>query len=202
MSSRHDAGWNEIYHRYRPQSLPWELGRPRRILIELVESGGVATGKALDLCCGAGTNPVYMAMKGFDVTALDVSDKAVEYAKEQALRTNIGLNLLVADFLRLPFRSNEFDFVFDFGCFHHVERDDRKTFIKSVYRVLRPKGKYLLVCFSHRNGKAWNHFTKEQILKLFGKYFKIEWIRHVSSIEGDNITRHFFETLMDKSSNQ
>lgn len=199
MPSRHDTGWDRIYHRYRPESLPWELGRPREVLAEVVNSGRVAPSGALDLCCGAGTNPVYMAKKGFDVTALDISDKAVEYAKEQTYKAGVKINFLVSNFLSLPFKNEAFDFVFDFGCFHHVQIKDRPTFIKGVHRVLKSKGSYLLVCFSYRNGPAWNHFRKQQILELFGDYFDIEWIKHVSSLEGDNVRRYFYEVLMEKS---
>ncbi len=202
MTSRHDTGWDRIYHRYWPESLPWELGKPRRVLVELADSGRVALGKALDLCCGAGTNPIFMAKKGFDVAALDISDEAVEHAKEQASKVDVRINFLVADFLKLPFKSEEFDFAFDFGCFHHVEAISRATFIKGVHRVLKPKSAYLLVCFSYKNGPAWNHFTKEQILELFGDYFEIEWVKQVSSLEGDNVTRYFYEVLMKKLINQ
>lgn len=79
---------------------------------------------------------------------------------------------------------------------------NRTTFIKGVYRVLKPKGTYVLVCFSYKNGPAWNHFTKEQILELFEGYFQIEWIKHVPSLEGDNVTRYFYEVLMEKSVDQ
>ncbi len=198
MSSRHDTGWDRIYHRYLPECLPWELGKPRSVLLELVESGRVVPGKTLDLCCGAGTNPVYLSKKGFEVTALDISDKAVEYAKEKAHEAEVDINFLVADFLNLPFRKEEFDFTFDFGCFHHVRANDRITFIKGVYRVLKPKGTYFLVCFSYRNGPAWNHFRKEQIFELFGDYFEIEWIKHISSLEADQIIRYFYKVLMKR----
>ncbi len=202
MSARHDTGWDRIYHRYRPESLPWELGKPRKVLVELVDSGRIAPGTTLDLCCGAGTNPIYMAKKGFNVAALDISDKAVEYAKEQTSKADVRINFLVADFLKLPFKNETFDFAFDFGCFHHVETRNRTTFIKGVHRVLKPKSTYLLVCFSYKNGLAWNHFTKEQILKLFEDYFEIELVRQVSSLEGDNVTRYFYEVLMEKSPRQ
>lgn len=75
--SHHEKGWNGIYHQYTFESLPWELGDPRKILVELIESKHIIPGKVLDPCCGAGTNPIYMAKNGFDVTALDVSHKAV-----------------------------------------------------------------------------------------------------------------------------
>jgi len=154
MSSRHDIGWDRIYHRYLPEKLPWELGRPRKGLVELVDSGTVGPGKTLDLCCGAGTNPVYLAKKGFEVTALDISDKAVLYARSKAHESRVSINFVVGNFLNLPFKNAEFDFAFDFGCFHHVVVEDRTTFIRGVYRVLNPKGMYFLVCFSYRNGPA------------------------------------------------
>lgn len=199
MSSRHDKGWDEVYHRHRLECLPWELGRPRKVLVELVDSGLILPSRALDLCCGAGTNPIYLAKKGFDVTGLDVSDKAVEYARESARRAEVEVSFLVGDFLNLPFKSEQFDFAFDFGCFHHVQVEDRITFVKGVHRVLRPRGTYLLVCFSYKNGPAWNHFKREQIVELFGDFFEVEWIKHVSSVEGDAVTRYFYETMMKRS---
>ena len=199
MSLRHDLGWDGIYHRYRPESLPWELGKPRKALVELVEFGRVRPSKTLDLCCGAGTNPVYLAKKGFDVTALDISDKAVEYAKEKAREVEVDISFLVGDFLNLPFRSEAFDFAFDFGCFHHVQVKDRITFIEGVHKLLKPEGTYFLTCFSYKNGSAWNHFTEEQIVELFADYFEIEWIKHVSSLERDRVTRYFYEVLMARS---
>jgi len=31
--------WAQIYRRYPLEALPWELGRPRKVLVELVEKG-------------------------------------------------------------------------------------------------------------------------------------------------------------------
>ena len=59
--------WDRIYRRYPLEDLPWELGRPRKVLVELVEKGLIKRGKALDICCGAGTNALYLAKKGFQV---------------------------------------------------------------------------------------------------------------------------------------
>jgi len=196
--SRHEGRWDGVYHRHAPESLPWELGKPRKLLVELVESGQIVPGKMLDLCCGAGTNPVYLAQKGFDVTALDLSDRAVEYAREKARTTKADMNLLVGSFLALPFKGEEFDFIFDFGCFHHVKIKDRTRFILGVHRAIKPAGRYLLICFSDKNGPGWNHFTKDQIVELFRDYFEILWIRHFSSVEGDGITRYFHEAFIKK----
>jgi SAM-dependent methyltransferase len=139
-----------------------------------------------------------MAKQGFSVAAVDISDEAVEYAKQQAQNAKVSINFLVASFLRLPLKNEEFDFAFDFGCFHHVDVPNRSRFIEGVHRVLKLGSIYLLVCFSYRNGRAWNHFRREQLVDLFGDYFQIDWMKHVSSLEGDKVTRYFYEVLMEK----
>ncbi len=190
--------WDRIYRRYRPEALPWELSRPRKVLVELVEKGLIKKGKALDICCGAGTNALYLAKRGFQVTGIDISSKAIEYAKEKAKKANAKARFQVQNFLNLPFEDKEFDFIFDMGCFHHVKVNDRSTFIRGVHRVLNKDGFYLMVCFSYRNGPAWNHFTKEQIIQLFSNYFKIKNIEHVASVEGNGYKRYFYSVFMEK----
>lgn len=198
MSTSHDTGWDGIYHRYPLRRLPWELGRPREVLVDIVESKRVTPVETLDLCCGAGTNPVYLAENGFGVTALDISDRAVELAIEKANLSSVDIDFLIGDFVSLPFKNEEFGFVFDFGCFHHVEPGNRAAFIDGVSRVLESGGAYLMVCFSNKNGHAMNHFSKEKIVELFGDRFEIGWMNHVSSVEGDSVTRYFYEVLMKK----
>jgi ubiquinone/menaquinone biosynthesis C-methylase UbiE len=197
MGSEYDE-WDKIYRKYPLESLGWELGKPRPILVEFVEKGLVKKGKALDICCGAGTNTVYLAQKGFEVTGIDISSKAIEYAKKKAQQASVKIDFKVQNFLELPFKDEEFDFVFDMGCFHHVEVEDRTKFIKGVHRILKNGGSYLLTCFSYKNGPAWNHFTRKQIIDLFSDYFEIDEIRHISSIEGDGYRRYFYTVLMRK----
>ncbi len=190
--------WDRIYRKYPLEVLPWELGKPRKVLVELVEKGVIPKGKALDICCGAGTNALYLAKKGFQVTGIDISSKAVSYAKAKASKANMNIRFQVENFLSLPFEGEEFDFVFDMGCFHHVKVEDRNLFIRGIHRVLKKGGSYLMVCFSHKNGPAWNHFTKELIIRLFSNLFKIRNIEHVASVEGDGYTRYFYSVLMEK----
>ena len=200
MDSGYDE-WDQIYRKYPLEELGWELGKPRPILVEFIEKVLIKKGKALDICCGAGTNTVYLAEKGFEVTGIDISPKAIAYAKKKAKQANVNINLMVQNFLNLPFEKAEFDFVFDMGCFHHVKVEDRPKFIKGVHRVLRNGGTYLLTCFSYKNGPAWNHFTKKQITDLFSKHFEINEVRHISSLEGDGVKRFFYTVLMKKKVN-
>lgn len=67
---------------------------------------------------------------GIDVTAMDVSDGAVKLSKERMHKEKLDLNLLVGSFLALPFKNDDYGFVFDIDCFHHVEIRKRAAFIK------------------------------------------------------------------------
>jgi ubiquinone/menaquinone biosynthesis C-methylase UbiE len=97
--------WDQIYRKYPLESLGWELGRPRQVLVEFVEKRLVKKGKALDVCCGAGTNTVYLAQKGFEVTAMDISTKAIEYAKKKVEQARFKINFMLQSFVDLPFRD-------------------------------------------------------------------------------------------------
>jgi 2-polyprenyl-3-methyl-5-hydroxy-6-metoxy-1,4-benzoquinol methylase len=141
---------------------------------------------------------VYLAEQGFQVTGTDISPTALQYAKAKAKQANVNIDLRVQNFLELPFTDAEFDFVFDMGCFHHVEPEDRKKFISGVHRVLKQDGLYMLTCFSYRNGPGWNHFRKQQLVEFFSGYFKVGLVRHFSSVEGDGVTRFFYTLLMQK----
>jgi 2-polyprenyl-3-methyl-5-hydroxy-6-metoxy-1,4-benzoquinol methylase len=99
-----DNEWDQIYRKYPLNTLGWELGKPRPVLVEFVEKGFVKRGKALDLCCGAGTNTVYLAQNGFEVTGVDISPTALDYAKAKAKKANVAIDFSVENFVELPFR--------------------------------------------------------------------------------------------------
>ena len=190
--------WDRTYSKRPLEALPWELGRPRKSLVELVEKKLIKPGKALDLCCGVGTHAIYLTKKGFQVTAIDISSHAVDYAKEKARKVNAKIQFHVQSFLNLEnFEDDEFDFVLDIGCFHHVKVKDRDIF-NGVYSVLKKTNPYFVFCFSHRNGPAWNHFTEDDMIQIFSKFYNIKNIQHVESVEGDSNVRYFWAVLMEK----
>jgi ubiquinone/menaquinone biosynthesis C-methylase UbiE len=117
-------------------------------------------------------------------------------AKQKAKQARVEIEFVLASFVKLPFKNSVFDFVFDMGCFHHVETEDRTKFIRGVHRVLKPEAQYQLTCFSDRNGPAWNHFTKEQLAQYFAGEFKFNSLVHFGSVEADNYTRFFYTVLM------
>jgi 2-polyprenyl-3-methyl-5-hydroxy-6-metoxy-1,4-benzoquinol methylase len=69
MASR----WNE---NYAQGFMPWDTGVPDPMLIQVVESGSLPVGRALDVGCGTGTNAIWLAQHGYEVYGVDVAPLA------------------------------------------------------------------------------------------------------------------------------
>jgi SAM-dependent methyltransferase len=134
--------WDSSYRRTRMPG--WDVGRPASELQEIVENGTINPGKALVLGCGTGTNAVYLASKGFEVTGVDVAPTALVLAEERAAKANVRVRWLVADVVTLP-DIGSFDFIFDRGCYHHVQLYNAAGFVKSMDSRTTPGAHFLLL---------------------------------------------------------
>jgi ubiquinone/menaquinone biosynthesis C-methylase UbiE len=195
--------WERYYQEHPLEEVPWEENQPAAELVNLIKSGLVERGAVLDICCGSANNAIYLAKQGFKCYGIDISPTAIGYGKEKIKEEGIGCTLTTANALELPFPDSIFTLVFDRGCFHTIEPEDRNLFIKGVYRVLKPSGKYQLICFAakdHSGFKAPYSFTKKEIRCLFSPRFKIHHMREISG-EKEGFTRYFLSVLMEKSAN-
>ena len=59
--------------------------------------GNIATGRALDIACGAGRNSLYLAEQGFEVDAVDISGEGLSRARAAARQRGLRLNLIEHD---------------------------------------------------------------------------------------------------------
>jgi len=135
----------ETYNeRYKTGVTPWELERPDSNLIDVVKKENITPCKALDIGCGTGSNAIWLAQNGFDVTGGDFSPLAIEKAKKKSRKEKVEVQFSVQDFLEPNVGSSDFEFIFDRGCFHSFDtQNDRNTFAKNVNFHLKKKGLWL-----------------------------------------------------------
>ena len=134
--------WNESY---ASGELPWDTGVPEPLLVEFVNSGGAAGGRALDVGAGTGTNAIWLAEHGFDVLGIDISPLAVEKAQTKIEGRPLPCRFSAMDFLAKP-PDGPFQFVFDRGCFHVFdEPGERVRFAEHVAALLEPGGLWLSI---------------------------------------------------------
>lgn len=179
---------DKIYRNTLPEDLPWNIETPPRALVELVESGLVKPCKTIDLGCGTGNYTIYLTGKGFEVTGIDISQTAVNIARENASKKAVKCTFIAADVLGdLSEVTGSFDFAYDWELLHHIFPEKREKYIENIFRILNSGGKYLSVCFSEKDpqfggsGKYREtllgtilYFSSEDELKqLFEPYFII-----------------------------
>jgi len=68
-------------------------------------------GKALDIACGLGGNSVYLARKNYQVTAIDISDVAINFLNQYSLRNNLSIDARVGDLTISASQDQNFDLV-------------------------------------------------------------------------------------------
>ena len=135
--------WDE---RYRENQLPWDTGRPSTELVKLIRFGKVPVGKALELGCGRGTNALYLAEQGFDVTATDISPTAIREAERRAAQKGLKADFRVANLTTRPDLGGAYDFLFDRGVYHAVRQVDVNAFLRLLDEVSREGTHYLCLC--------------------------------------------------------
>lgn len=127
--------------RYVDDQLPWDTGEPDPHLAEVIEEHEIAPGKALEVGCGTGTNAIWLAEQGFEVTGVDISETAIARAEKKAAEAQAECEFLTADFLADPIPGAPFDFVYDRGVFHVFDRAaERSQFAAKVAESLAPDG--------------------------------------------------------------
>ena len=132
--------------RYKSGDTPWNAGQPDFNLIEVVTKNPILSCKVIDIGCGTGDNSIWLAQNRFQVIGTDISDIAIEKAKEKASKANVECDFIHVDFLKNKVEGAPFGFVFDRGCFHSFgSEDDRRRFAQNVATHLEEAGRWLTI---------------------------------------------------------
>src|SRR3954468_3848777 len=94
--------------------------------------------RVLDLGCGNGRHAVYFAREGFRASGIDVSEHAIEWAKDWAQREGLDIDFRVAAIEELPYDDATFDAVVSHGVLDHVRMKTARKAAEEVNRVLKP----------------------------------------------------------------
>ena len=124
---------------------PWDIGRPQKVFVETAEQ---ISGSVLDAGCGTGENALFFAERGCTVTGIDFIEEPITRAKMKAADRGSAAKFLVKDALALKEWPERYDAVIDSGLFHVFSDEDRRCYVEGLATVLKPGGKFFLLCFS------------------------------------------------------
>jgi len=153
----------------------WEIGRPQKALLDVVDQ---ITGSILDSGCGTGENALFFAKRGCKVTGIDFLAEPITLAKQKASERGLTATFLVMDALALKDLPDVFDTVIDSGLFHVFGDEDRRRYVDGLASVLKPGGKFFLLCFSDEEpgDQGPRRVSRKEIEDAFAEGWVVESI--------------------------
>lgn len=132
---------NRFISRYKEGLTPWVHDRIDPNFIDAISSIKVETGKALDLGCGMGVEAIWLAQNDFEVTAIDISDIAINAARSNAIKEKADVEFVCGDFLHDDNLNELYNLAIDRGFFHTFHTDEERDVVaKKISERLTKNG--------------------------------------------------------------
>lgn len=159
--------------------IPWADVEPTLFLVEWFEKNEIngEGKKALIVGCGLGDDAEFAASKGFDVTAFDISQAAIEWCKKRFPNTKV--NYLVADLFNAPDEWKEnFNLVVEINTLQAMPSPFRIDAMKCLLSLLAKAGCLLVISRGRGedetiDGPPWN-LSKEEFQTFVDEGLKQE----------------------------
>ncbi|UGT58197.1 class I SAM-dependent methyltransferase [Nocardia asteroides] len=139
--------WEDFY---RERDQVW-TGNPNKTLVREVSE--LTPGTALDLGCGEGGDAIWLAARGWQVTAVDISTTAMARGAEHAAAAGVQITWARHD-LHTDFPEGTFDLVSAQFLHSPVEQpDERAVILRKAAAAVAPGG--VLVVGGHHGWPTW-----------------------------------------------
>jgi SAM-dependent methyltransferase len=172
---------------YRFGLVPWErrdVEESWKLLFD--QPDAPAPGRALDVGCGSGRDAVYLARRGWQVTAVDFVDEALAKAKERAAEAGAPVQWVKGDVGKLGELGLDpgYTLLYDFGCLHGLPDDARRGAAAGLNQLAAPGATLLLGAFMRgRRVVLPTGMDQEEIVALLGDGWQLEEVRSGVSAE-------------------
>lgn len=121
--------------------IPWDIKCVDPNIPEILNLYNLKTGKMLEIGCGTGYDAKYFFEQGFEVTAIDISEEVIDFAKK--IHNDCTINFIAGDFFNIEYKT-KFDIVYERGFLHNYKNRLGEIFQRVSY-VLEEKGKYIFI---------------------------------------------------------
>jgi len=136
---------------YRFGLTPWEQDDPAEPLAELVTGPAAsAPGQALDIGCGTGSDAIFCARNGWQVTGIDDVPLALKRARAKAAEAGVDVRFERADVTRTGPEQigTGYRLLIDMGCLHNLEQRVRPAVGRLLTSVAAPGATLLMMTFA------------------------------------------------------
>jgi len=151
--------------------------------------------RVLDIGCGVGRHAIYLASRGFEVTATDNAPAALSACRRNLEEAGLHAQVLDVEMTEIPFPDDYFDGVVAAHVIHHTDVATLARIISLIHQKLAAGGLFVWVSASARNrdlskgreiepgtwvdenrreGPVPRHYCTEQEIRSLLAYYDIE----------------------------
>ena len=126
-------------------------------------------GRALDIGTGSGIWGIELVKRGWEVTGIDIVDKALVRGQERARDANIDMRFIQADVTALEQAGidDSFRLVLDTGTFHDFNDAQRKAMGRGITAVASPEATVLLLVWPKRRRPLIRGANRDEVEEAF-----------------------------------
>lgn len=132
-----------------------------------------ASGKVLELAAGTGKNLPYYP-RSCRIIAADISGEMLSRARQRDAKVRMGISLVLADSVALPFSHHAFDTVV--STLTTCTFPNPEAALREMARVCRPEGRILLVEHG-RSDREWLARWQDRRAEAHAKQLGCHWNR-------------------------
>ena len=122
-------------------------------LPRLVDYNGYGGKQVLEVGCGIGTDLARFAAGGAQVTGVDLSTTAIDFARQNFSHLGLSGDFRVEDGVSLPFPDASFDVFYCHGVLQYAA--DPAAILREGCRVLKPGGEAIMMVYNSRSWLSW-----------------------------------------------
>ena len=161
--------------------------------------------KVLDIGCGTGLFIPYYEDTGWNVTAVDYSDTAIETVRRKFPRVDSRVMDIRTEF---PFRENSFNLIVADLSLHYFSEETTTKILQNIKRIMNDNGIMLARVNSmndvehgagqgrevepgyfEKNGRYKRFFTRKMVHNLFSPHFEILHMEETETNRYDSVKR-------------
>jgi 2-polyprenyl-3-methyl-5-hydroxy-6-metoxy-1,4-benzoquinol methylase len=141
--------WNTVYQTKAPDAVSWYTPHLDTSLSLIEKTAGSASAAIIDVGGGEATLVDDLLARGYaDITVLDISQAAIEVAKQRVGNAGQQVDWLVADITQVALPEKRYDVWHDRAVFHFLTRpEQRQAYVHQVARAMRPGGSVIVATF-------------------------------------------------------
>jgi ubiquinone/menaquinone biosynthesis C-methylase UbiE len=129
-------------------------------------------GSALDIGTGSGIWGIELAKRGWQVTGIDIVDKALRRGRERATQAGVEMRLVPADVTKLEDADvgTGFRLVLDSGTFHDFDEAQQRAMGRGITAVAHPDASVLLLVWPKRRRPLIRGASRQEIEQAFPEW--------------------------------